>query len=160
MSLACRREIAAAIAHLKPCSVITVSQEPGVFEPALHDFEGLTVHSVSGRALRSQIASIGHCDLALVAHLDQLDKQEGSALLAALRDVYSDVCLVLFSPRPARGAEVWTQEDLAALGFRLHVHCGAQEAIYRFSLADYKTTPDWLNSRSWANPRLWEKYRW
>ncbi len=35
-----------------------------------------------------------------------------------------------------------------------------QSELYRFDIADYKTTPDWLNSRYWAHPELFDKHRW
>lgn len=31
---------------------------------------------------------------------------------------------------------------------------------FEFNIADYKRTPDWLNSRYWANPQRWNKERW
>lgn len=30
----------------------------------------------------------------------------------------------------------------------------------RFDLADYKTTPDWLNSRSWPYAERWDQDFW
>lgn len=30
----------------------------------------------------------------------------------------------------------------------------------RFDLADYKTTPDWLNSRSWTHAERWDQDFW
>jgi hypothetical protein len=37
---------------------------------------------------------------------------------------------------------------------------GRELSLYLFQLYDYKTLPDWLNSRYWANPDLFDKFYW
>ena len=32
--------------------------------------------------------------------------------------------------------------------------------LWQFNLYDYKTLPNWLNSKYWANPENWDKQRW
>jgi hypothetical protein len=164
MTSACGQEITSAISRLKPRSVLAVCPDHRELEIALGESGDVRVYPVGGCDLRAQIAAIGRCDVALVARtLEHIEKQEGCALLAALRDVYSETCLVLVSVGSTAGVEsgeIWTHHDLSALGFQLHARCGERETLYRFSLADYKATPDWLNSRNWANPRLWGKNRW
>lgn len=73
------------------------------------------------------------------------------AILARLRDLVAD-CVIAIIPNN-------TTIDYRALGFK----CLAKSAEFQlcsFDIANYKHTPDWLNSKYWANPELWNQHRW
>lgn len=110
----------------------------------------------AGDALSSRAA---RADLALVTMLSTIPRQAAGELLARLRDQQARRVLVV-SLAPA---DHWSHTDLLGYGFtRAHREpCEGQVlALYEFSIATYKTTPDWLNPRNWANPQHWDKYRW
>ena len=81
-------------------------------------------------------------------------------LLAALRDRYAQYLYVALET-PARAS--LTHTDFLALGMRHVADYGdtaTTHALYAFNIADYKSTPDWLNSQHWAHPELFDKFRW
>lgn len=97
--------------------------------------------------------------------LEHISKARGAALIARLRDVYTQRLLVLTAVMDATGEdpEGWTQRELMALGLRMIgpcVHAGRTRGLFLFDIFDYKTTPEWLNPRHWANPQMWNKRRW
>lgn len=103
-------------------------------------------------------------DLAIVLPdtLAGLGHREGRQLVSRLRDQLAGTVLVCVDTR-APAAERWTISDFIALGFRRSPdsrHLGPEVSVYRYDIRDYKTTPDWLNSRYWANPQRWDRERW
>ena len=103
-----------------------------------------------------QLPSLGRQDLALVGHLEQLDRPRGEVLISRLRDLYARRVLV----QVITGKD-WREQDLTALGFtRLFVEPNSDYVLFGFDVGTYKTTPDWLNPRYWANPEMWGKHRW
>lgn len=90
------------------------------------------------------------------------ERDTAPLLLARLRDVLARVTLVMLPDDPAPEAP-WRRADLRSLGY---VPAGRHQwrdtpfQVYRFDIATYKTTPDWLSPEGWANPELWDKYRW
>jgi hypothetical protein len=104
-------------------------------------------------------------DLGLVAGaLEPLAKQQAGILLARLRDLHCARLLVLL---PASGTATdsgdWSRTELYAYGLALIGECTKKPhnlLIFGFDIQDYKTTPDWLNSKYWAHPELFDKYRW
>lgn len=100
----------------------------------------------------------GRHDLALVSDLHTLAHEQAGILLGQLRDLYALRVFVWLDT--ARGE--WSHGDMIGHGYS-RVGDGATDAgesLYRFDIADYKTTPDWLNDRYWANPQLYDKFRW
>ena len=86
-------------------------------------------------------------------------------IIARLRDLYSKFLLVAVPiGRDWQGLRShWDCVELRALGLRLikrYTYQGKPLHLYQFDIIDYKTTPDWLNSRHWANPEMWDKARW
>lgn len=108
---------------------------------------------------------LGHFDLVIVEGLlERLDKSQGEQLLARLRDLHGGRFLltVRIGPRPQQ-ASPWDGNELLALGLILvnrYSDTDGERQLYRFDLADYKTTPDWLNARYWAHPERWDKEFW
>ena len=99
------------------------------------------------------IAAGARYDLAIVADaLEYMEKGHARKLLAALRDVHaSRLCVAVRTGERWQGlTSHWdpTETD----GGPIH--------LYKYDIATYKQTPDWLNSRHWANPAMWNKYRW
>lgn len=90
------------------------------------------------------------------------DRTTAPLLLGRLRDVLARVTLVMLPEDPVPEAP-WRRADLRSLGY---VPAGRHRwrdtcfEVYRFDIATYKTTPDWLSPEGWAHPELWDKYRW
>lgn len=110
-------------------------------------------------------AVLGRFDLVVVADLlERLPKDRGAQLLARLRDLHGGRFLLLIpAAAHAQHASRWDSNELLALGLlRVGNYDDADGGrhLYRFDLADYKTTPDWLNARFWAHPERWDKDYW
>lgn len=109
------------------------------------------------------IDHMGKFDLALVLDgFETLDQESATHLLARLRDLHGGRFALLLNMTRQQGAH-WQHADLLAFGLRLLAHYseGADSYhLYYFDLYDYKTIPDWLNSRFWANPERWDKDAW
>ncbi|MDH3280012.1 MAG: DUF6231 family protein [Gammaproteobacteria bacterium] len=114
----------------------------------------------------AKLSDLGRFDLGIVADtLEQLEKVKGSHLIASLRDVHTArFCVVVTISTPESSAKSqWTASDCLGLGMIL-VNAYEQDSVvrhmYKYDIATYKSTPEWLNSSDWANPELWDKYRW
>lgn len=130
-------------------------------DPTLRDY----VAAAPGRLARhfpEPPAVLGHFDLVVVADLlEHLPKSHGEQLLARLRDLHGGRLLLLLpAAAHTQHASRWDDNELLAMGL-LRVgsydDAGGGQHLYRFDLADYKTTPDWLNARFWAHPERWDK---
>ena len=92
--------------------------------------------------------------------LEHLNKKDGLALIARLRDVLTRRVLIDISLDSTKD---WTQTDFIGMGFQCLARyeiASAKHEIYAFDLRHYKPAPDWLNAKFWANPQLWDKHRW
>jgi hypothetical protein len=161
MNTRCAIEVLGLIRSLHPSSVLAVTPNWREIKQALSDWTELDLRPIAGDDLREQLAQAGPCQLAVVTDtLESLPLPKGRALLAALRDVYSETCLVAIDADAGVRAG-WNPEAFIAMGFKVRPGIEAWDfALYSFSLRDYKTTPDWLNARHWANPERWDKDRW
>lgn len=94
---------------------------------------------------------------------EHLTKQQGSQILARMRDILSPqycICLPINFGSPD---EQWQLTEL--FGFALSRVADYQlddieYGLFKYNISDYKKTPDWLNSNNWANPQMWGKYWW
>ncbi len=118
-----------------------------------------------GEAL-AKLPGLGRFDLGIVVDtLERMDKVQGSHLIATLRDVHTARFCVVVTIGAARSAaeSQWTAAELLGLGMVL-VNAYEQDSVlrhmYKYDIATYKATPEWLNPNDWANPELWDKYRW
>lgn len=105
------------------------------------------------------LADQSRFDLALVSTSANV-KAPLLHLLAALRDRYAQYLYVALET-PAQAS--LTHTELLALGMHHVADYGdtaITHALYAFNIADYKSTPDWLNSQHWAHPELFDKFRW
>ncbi len=91
---------------------------------------------------------------------DRSQKKSIGALLSRLRDVHADRVLhIVFSEdEHSETGPYWSLADSLQMGFSLVQKIqrgGGITSLYEYSIRDYKTSPDWLNSRHWAHPHLW-----
>lgn len=139
-----------------------------VIDPSTEPLPALTPSRQGGRVTYLSIADDdaptpdARFDFAIVANsLEHLDKQAAGRLIARLRDLHTQrfVVLVPLGEEWGGHASHWTENDLLAYGMTLMARFeqhGRPLALFHYNLADYKTTPDWLNSRYWAHPERWQ----
>lgn len=112
------------------------------------------------------IPKLGRFDAGIVVDsLEFLDKPRAGQLIARLRDLHTSRFCALVPIGDGWEGRVshWTSADLLSYGMKLVNHYqadGGSLHLYKYDIASYKSTPDWLNPRNWANPELWNKYRW
>lgn len=105
-------------------------------------------------------------DFALLSNaLEYMDKQQAGILIASLRDIHSKK-LVIITPIGNSWpglTSYWEETDLLSYGFILKAQYKINNNplhVYAYDIANYKSTPDWLNSKHWANPEEWNKHWW
>jgi hypothetical protein len=100
-------------------------------------------------------------DLAIVANqLERLEKRPGIELLAGLRNLSVSRMAVLVELQHAPG---WRDTDFYGLAMQCQARFDRDDrhlSLFTYDLAEYKSVPDWLNSKYWANPQLFGKYWW
>ncbi|PWV60595.1 DUF6231 family protein [Plasticicumulans acidivorans] len=96
-----------------------------------------------------QVADSQHAAVLLLDGLERLPADDARHLLARLRDHQCHDGLIR-SPRT-----LWDDSAWLGLGFTLPAS-DATHRLARWSLAEYKTVPDWLNAKFWANPERWQ----
>ncbi len=158
MPLASLQDILAAT---EPASALAIGTQAAAALNALRSTQPqITLHTLPHDTATAELSSLGVHDLALVSDLARSTHARGGILLAQLRDLYARRVLVLLAPADA---EIWSHQDMIGHGFSRVSEWKRQDPqseLYRFDIADYKTTPDWLNSRYWAHPELFDKHRW
>ncbi len=116
--------------------------------------------------LPAAIESHGRFDLVLFSNsLELLPKKDAVRLLSKIRDLYTENLIVLYtneSKDAENAANRLQRHDFCSLGFKTaeKIAMDPDSVLYEYGIKDYKTVPDWLNSRFWANPQNWGKYRW
>ena len=101
--------------------------------------------------------------LLLYQAFESVPRANALPILAQLRDRRCKLIHIGLEHSHASNETAILPQDLAALGFTcIHQYPFKNHAfhLFRFSLYNYKRTPDWLNSRFWANPERWDKTRW
>ena len=99
-------------------------------------------------------------DIAIVYDfVEHLEKQQAIRILARLRDfLCPQYCVVV----PLDNNK-WQLTDMLALGLNKvssYQISDTELALFKYSINNYKKTPDWLNADNWANPKMWGKYWW
>lgn len=116
--------------------------------------------------IMESLSALGRFDTGIVVDtLEFLDRQRAGQLIARLRDLHTSRFCVLVPIGDDWKAlnSNWSGADFLAYGMKLVNRYQATAGmlhLYKYDIASYKSTPDWLNSRNWANPELWNKYRW
>lgn len=124
------------------------------------------VQVVASNDLLKQLDSIGRFDTGVVFNVIQfLEKNIAGQLIAKLRDVHTpQFCLLVPIGSGWTGhRSTWEPNDLLGFGMsRVNRYRQNDKTIdlYKYDIATYKKTPEWLNPSNWANPQLWDKYRW
>lgn len=153
-------EIERVVRQLQPRSLLAVGADAAtILEPFSHQVDcrylGLSAPDVAA------LTNHDRFDVALVStRAEATSTAPLLHLLAALRDRYAQHLFVAVKISPRMSL---TPTNFLALGMR---HVGdypaeaATHALYAYNIADYKSTPDWLNSQHWAHPELFDKFRW
>jgi hypothetical protein len=149
----------------RPVSILTVGvDDSGLFKEYLGAHPEAIVHAVGADVLLGETRDIPRFDLAFVANtLERLDAREAGIVIARLRDLHARRLLVLvpIGDRWRDARSRWEPGDLLGYGMRrlaAYRTLSGPVHLYRFDLADYKPTPEWLNPENWANPEMWDKY--
>lgn len=163
-----RSDVVAMIESLKPDSLVMVvaTGKEDLIEEMTRRFPRLHITQIRGNEIADLSLNAKPWGLAIVANaLEHMDKQSAQTVVARLRDLFSEVLLVAV-PVGCEWRDLrsyWDASDLHALGLRLvnsYTYRGKSIHLYQFDINNYKTTPDWFNSRDWANPEMWDKARW
>ncbi|NIR31605.1 MAG: hypothetical protein GWN84_20295 [Gammaproteobacteria bacterium] len=161
------RHVLQLVEEKAPKSILAVGVDgEALFAPYLRDRDERTLTRLGTHGVLDQLGRCGRYGFGLVADaLEHLPKDEGSVLLARMRDLHTERFCILVpieSPDPGHQS-VWRHTELIAYGLTLlarYQENGQPFHLYGFDIASYKSTPDWLNPRYWAHPELWDKYRW
>lgn len=145
----------------QPATLLSISREPipavRAFAAAHADCE---VTSTGQVPLPVELANRRY-DLAIVAdQLETLHMRSGIELLAGLRNLSVSRMAVLVDLQLAQG---WRENDFFGLAMQRHARFDRDErslTLFTYDLAEYKSVPDWLNSKYWANPEMFDKYWW
>lgn len=153
----------------QPRSILLVGGQPtGFLDDYLHQ-----------KAVLGQECSISYIDLDNIDSLENLnkrfdagiaidlfehiDKQQGAQILSRLRDVLTAQYCICLPLDAANNSSAWHLTDLFSFALRrvasYHLE-GTEYSLFKYSIDNYKKTPDWLNSDNWANPEMWGKYWW
>ncbi|HDZ56181.1 MAG TPA: hypothetical protein ENI17_03030 [Pseudomonas xinjiangensis] len=147
--------------HYQPKRMLCISREP---IPAALAF--CTEHPDCVRVETDQVplpAELANqrYDLAVVAdELERLDKRQGVELIAGLRNLSVSRLAVLVD---LQQTPEWKDTDFFGLALQRHGKFERDDrslSLFTYDLAEYKSVPDWLNSKYWANPQLFGKYWW
>jgi hypothetical protein len=124
------------------------------------------VRVLTNNDLLAQLEKIRRFDTGVVINVIQyMEKKIAGQLIAKLRDVHTpQFCLVVPIGSGWTGHQsTWEPNDLLGFGMsrvNRYRQDGKTTDLYKYDIATYKKTPEWLNPSNWANPQLWDKYRW
>ncbi len=124
------------------------------------------VEVLANNDLLTQLTNTGRFDTGVVVNvIEHMEKKKAGQLLARLRDVHTPrFCLIVPIGTGWTGQRsTWEPNDLLGFGMSRvsrYSQDGKTVELYKYDIATYKKTPEWLNPSNWANPHLWDKYRW
>ena len=103
-------------------------------------------------------------DVGIVLNLfEHIEPIKGRQVLSRLRDVLTpQYCLALPLAHQS-DASSWQLNDLFSFALsKVNSYDDVSHGLtlFKYSIENYKKTPDWLNADNWANPQLWGKYWW
>ena len=170
MSAHCRSDVIAFVHELKPSSLLCVAAEDECVAaagtgPRLERLTPTGVLTAGAPAERFDLAYVlikrKKYEEALI-HLGFLERAQGAALLARLRDLHARRVLVCLNLSPS-GGTAWSENDLLGFGFtriRRYREPEGDLGLFAFDLDTYKVTPDWFGPHDWANPERWGQDWW
>ena len=124
-----------------------------------HDYECDVTRLAPGDAA-GLLPSLGRFEYVFVTDtLEILDVDQGSALLARLRDIHCH----RFAVTCAQGCPGWAPDKFLALALSLHrriAQDGRTFCVYTHDIDTYNRERDWNTPEHWAHPRNFQRYRW
>ena len=164
-------DIETLINECQPSSILTIGEQTQSF---VTDYVAqkqslnrkCTVTSISFQDALANLQETMRYDVGVVADtLEFLDKDQSGQLIARLRDLHTArfVLVVRIGDQWQHIKSVWQTVDLLGYGMKLvnrYNVDGKPIHIYKYDIATYKKTPEWLNSKNWANPQHWDRFRW
>jgi hypothetical protein len=122
------------------------------------------VHSINTSQIEDVFKIRERYDMVICLDVfEHLSKKLGAQLLAHIRDVVSSQYCICLPVGSTINKDGWQLNDLFAFALNrvntFHVN-DTQYMLFKYSLNNYKKTPDWLNADNWANPHMWGKYWW
>ncbi|WP_189399593.1 DUF6231 family protein [Arenicella chitinivorans] len=103
-------------------------------------------------------------DVAVAFNLfEHISRQHGMQILARLRDVVAAQYCICLPLGKHDDQSHWQLTDLFSFALKrvsTYTTPEAEFSLFKYSIYDYKSTPDWLNPDNWANPHMWNKFRW
>ena len=146
-----------------PRSVLCIAPNP---LPAVEIYrqhqKDCSVESVTAVAPGDALKSLGRFDFGLVHNvLERLDSENGTALLARLRDLHCPRFAVTWSAGVNDPA--WTDGAFLSLGMALHRRIeldGVTTTVYHYDIDTYNPRREWNDNSQWANPGNFDRYRW
>lgn len=143
----------------RPSSLLLIDPNPDALPPEGLP-EGCRVTRIAGEVLE-QLRTLERCDLGVVANtLEYLDHRTAGQILARLRDVNTRrfVALVPIGDAWEDQKSHWQPSDLLGYGMTIMARYkvdGKPLHLYHYSIASYKSTPEWFNAQHWAHPENW-----
>ncbi len=141
----------------------------GAFDGVFSDETRALLHSadlvcLGAKDILNQLEGFQHFDLVVVLNtIECLSKDEATILISRLRDLYAKRLILSVVMNQCDAKSNWSKGEFLALGLTKlaeHEQEGLLNHLYGHDILNYKTTPDWLNSRFWANPELFGKHWW
>jgi len=126
--------------------------------------QGCVLRHISSSEIGNALQLEQRFDVAIAIDLfEHLTKQQGSQILARMRDVLCPQYCICLPIDSGDTEERWQLTEL--FGFALSKVADYQQGdieygLFNYNISNYKKTPEWLNSDNWANPQMWGKYWW
>lgn len=159
----CLNDLQELLASISPRQTLVLLPPDDPVREVLRGLGGtLEFDNCSGDKIPASLEHMRMYDVVIFAGFETLPRKFARQLISRIRDFHAHHFLLLADRKKMKQDGDWSTNDFIALGLRLFrdYKDEGNVIIYRFELSDYKTTPEWLNSRYWANPELYGKYRW
>lgn len=160
-------DVEALVEQFRPASILLLDPEGDeLVSTLLRRCPECRVDRLTNDDAMAQLRKRGRYPFSFVANtLERMSKAAAGQLIARLRDLHSERLFVLVPiGQEWQGlASTWEMSEFIGYGMRLvstYTKDAKRLQMYKFDIADYKDTPDWLNAKYWANPERWDKERW
>lgn len=159
----CLKDLQELLASIRPQQVLILHPQNDSVPDEFRNLQAtVDTDTFSGDKTPALLEHMQVYDVVLLAGFETLPRKSAKQLISRIRDFHAHHFLLLADRKKIKHGGDWSKNDFIALGLRLFrdYKDEGDVIVYRFELSDYKTTPEWLNSRHWANPELYGKYRW